>query len=673
VIVVVVLACAGGAWWVLAGPPAGGKVVDNANVAGGIAGLLALLVTVVVLWPRATRRDAAAVATGQATSALGYLAGETVRFWRVQAKDRRITTPSPAAVRWGWASAEVAVAAAELPARTQVLTAGVVTRLREQLYNRLDADRGRIVLLGAAGAGKTAAMLLLLVDVLEHRAPGCADPVPVWLTMGGWDPDTTPLQDWAAATMTRDYPGLAAAEHGGSGSAAELVRTGRIALFLDGLDEMPSAVQGRALQVIDRDTAGLRVVLTSRPEEYRDAVAQGRLYGAAVVELLPVGVDQAAEFLLAEQLGERRGDWRHVVDALREQPDSVAARALTTPLALSLARDAYATGSPRELLDTARHPTPDALLRHLLTRSLVLAYPDEAERAHATRWLSWIARRMGTDRDLRWWDIVSWTPRWKLKLGTGLVFGVVTALPVALAIGWLGGAPVGVVAGAVVWASSVLKGMDEPFLFAVRWPGRRDVPHMVVTGLIGIVPMVALGLVAGLAETALGPANGLTAGVVFGLVFGLVGGLVDVWATPLATARAASAVEVYRTDLRCTLAVGLVAGLPSGLAGLVFGLPGLVTGSAKAAVGVAGLVLGLAVGFVGGFGPALRLTVVEVLWGLRLRRVRFMPLLQAALHRQVLRQAGAVYQFRHAALQDLLAAGAAPPARRTSRCPSPHR
>jgi len=46
---------------------------------------------------------------------------------------------------------------------------------------------------------------------------------------------------------------------------------------------------------------------------------------------------------------------------------------------------------------------------------------------------------------------------------------------------------------------------------------------------------------------------------------------------------------------------------------------------------------------------------VEVMWALRGRRVRFVPLLQTALDRQVLRQAGAVYQFRHAALQDLLA------------------
>jgi hypothetical protein len=50
------------------------------------------------------------------------------------------------------------------------------------------------------------------------------------------------------------------------------------------------------------------------------------------------------------------------------------------------------------------------------------------------------------------------------------------------------------------------------------------------------------------------------------------------------------------------------------------------------------------------------LWVAQVVLFLQGRRVRFMPLLETALERQVLRQAGAVYQFRHADLQDRLAA-----------------
>src|SRR5262249_14870706 len=179
-----------------------------------------------------------------------------------------------------------------------VLTAGVVRQLREQLYDRLSGTRARVVVLGGPGAGKTGAMVLLLIDILEHRPAGAPQPGPVWLTLGGWDPDATPLRDWVAATLTHDYHGLAAREYGGgSRMAAELIRTGRVALFLDGLDEMPPAAQGTALQVIDRDTAGLRVVLTSRPEQYRAAVEEGRPYGAAVLDVLPVGLDQAGESL----------------------------------------------------------------------------------------------------------------------------------------------------------------------------------------------------------------------------------------------------------------------------------------------------------------------------------------------------------------------------------------
>lgn len=45
------------------------------------------------------------------------------------------------------------------------------------------------------------------------------------------------------------------------------------------------------------------VVLTSRPGEYRAALADGRLDGAAVIELLPVTIDDGAAFVLAGQLG----------------------------------------------------------------------------------------------------------------------------------------------------------------------------------------------------------------------------------------------------------------------------------------------------------------------------------------------------------------------------------
>jgi hypothetical protein len=625
------------------GGVAGDAVIGKAQVLGALAGVVAVVVAVVVWWPRRGARRAAAqpVTSGQADAAREYLATETLRYWRVQAKQRQITTPSPVSVRWAWAGEDVAIAAGELQydrsgglareeSPTQLLTAGVVTQLREQLYQRLDDTRGRIVVLGGPGAGKTAAMLLLLIDILEHRPRGADQPVPVWLTPGGWNPQVRSLPEWAAATLTRDYPGLAAPAHGGPGAALDLIRTGRVALFLDGLDEMAPAVQGQALQRIDREAAGLRVVLTSRPTEYRAALAEGRLYGAAVLDILPVAVQDAAAFLLAEQLGQRRRAWQQVTDHLRDHPDSIAARTLTTPLALSLARDTYAHADPADLLNAHAHahPTPDALLQHLLIRSLVLAYPKSAEREHATHWLSWIAHHMDTNRDLRWWDIPTWTEPQHPRLTTGL--------------GARLGAPLAV----------------EPRAITPRWPTRKELPHVLAVGLragAGFRVVLRAGLMAGaIAGIAFGIGIGLLFGLTFGIAVGFAVGLMELWAVPLPTARAVNPVKVYWSDYRSTLTIGLGVGLTFGFGvgltvGLRFGLRfGLVGGL------VGGLVVGLLAWDMTGSGPARELTISQLTWLLRGRRIRFLPLLQTALHRQVLRQAGAVYQFRHAALQDIL-------------------
>jgi len=124
-------------------------------------------------------------------------------------------------------------------------------------------------------------------------------------------------------------------------------------------------------------------------------------------------------------------------------------------------------------------------------------------------------------------------------------------------------------------------------------------------------------------------------------------------------------------DVRSHLVSGLVGGLIGGIiGGILSGLPlGILVEDGLPDVLGAGLgfglmfgwpfgltlalVSGLGSGFRAGAAPSLLFTEVA-LWLLG-RRVRFMPLLETALARDVLRQAGAVYQFRHADLQDRLA------------------
>jgi NACHT domain-containing protein len=663
IITVVVITCLGGALWMFNGEVAGESVIGNAQVLGALASLAALVAAMVPLWRHRQRAAAPPVTAKQVDAAVEFLASETLRTWRGQAKDRRITTPSPASVRWAWAGKDIAVPVTELhldipvapdiqmvgESMGRVLTSGVVTQLREQLYQPLRKAGGRIIILGGAGAGKTAAMLLLLIEILKHRPPNSDEPVPMWLTLGGWNPKTS-LLDWAATTLTRDYPGVAS-------TATELIRTGRVALFLDGLDEIAPGKQGQALRAIDRETDGLRVVLTSRPNEYRAALADGQLYGAAVIEVLPVNVNDATTFLLAEQLVERRQLWRQITDSLRDKPDSVAARTLNTPLALSLARDTYTDRDPVELLDEKAHPSPEALLRHLLTRYLTLAYPDQSEYTHATYWLSWIAHHMGTNRDLRWWDIPAWAPRWQVPFLFGLivtlVVGGMAGLVVEPETGLVLGPVVGGMAG--IGLTYTLNFSNELFEGPQAWPPRGGLhdervvvsgEHWHVHGLfVGFGYMFAAMQIAGFLL-------GLTVLFVTMVGFRRVIMLGASWSARVSTAEAMNPLEVHRSDYRRVVRSGLPLGLFSGIS-IGFSVAFLFQGGPIGGI-VVGIGSGLAFGLMVGLGPAGELILSQMAWRLRGQRVRFLPLLQTALNRQVLRQAGALYQFRHAALQDYL-------------------
>ena len=675
--------------------------VDTATVYAGYLAAVAIAVTLLMAvgawWWKGRQRAAARVSTPeQAAAAADRLADLLTARWRQEATARRIVTPAPATIRWRWAAEEVAAPRAEvttppapgtgppplpdLEEPGELLESGVVARLHDEVYARL--PHGRLVLLGGPGAGKTGAMILLLLAGLDRRTSLGGEqrtkiPVPVWLTLGGWDPVTTSLQKWAVDTMNRDHPGLRAADYGPD-AAGELLRGGRVALFLDGLDEMPEGLRARALKRVDEEARGLRVVVTSRPEEYRGAVQSGGLGNTAVIELRPVRPNAAAAYLQHGQTGLSRHRWEQVGAYLKRSPNSVAARALDNPLTLSLARDSYTSQDPTVLTDPGRFPTEDAVREHLIDQLLITAYPDEHQRVQVTRWLAWIAHQMGTSRDLSWWEISTWIPQWKLHIARGLAIGLAVGATAAFAASHLVGLVVGhvhgplaaITAGLVVgvgagFVAELGGGLRHPPRTLIpRWPRTRQLAWILQVGLgIGLVVGLGVGLggtlAAGFASGSTARAgSGFITGFVVGMVFGLVVGLVfafrGLWATPIAVSPSASAAATYRADLRTSVIAGLMAGLAGGLAaGLAAGLEFGPTFGFEAAV-VFGLGAGLSIWLLAAQVPLVKLTEL-VLACQGSGRVHFLHLLEEAFSRQLLRQAGAVYQFRHAALQDRLA------------------
>lgn len=598
----------------------------------GAAAIAVPLLTLIIAWWVKNRGGTAAVGgtSAQVAAAADWLAEAVAARWRREAVDRRIVTPAPATVRWRWAAAELTAPRQEVmeplvsgtgPAPLpdlgqpgELLGSGVVTRLHDEVYARL--PRGRLVLIGGPGAGKTGAMILLLLAALDRRASLANDqrarvPIPVWLTLGGWDPAAISLREWAADTMNRDYPALRAPDYGAA-AAGELMRSGRVALFLDGLDEMPPGTRALALKRINEEARDLRVVITSRPLEWELALHNAMPEYTAVIELRPLRPEAAAAYLLHGQSVRSGERWRRVGTYLRNNPESVAARALDNPLTLSLARDAYMSQDPVVLTDPDRFPTAEAIREHLIDQFLITAYPGERQREHAIRWLAWIALHMGDSQDLHWWDIPGWVPRWKLRLVRGLAIGLTAGLSVLIAAGLTyshtrglaGGFTaalgpfiaaalgIGLIAGLVtrlgVRPATVADKNAPPRKLRNKWIGR--------TFILGLALCLALCLVIMLVAAFTG--LGLSAEFIFMIVFSPA--WVALLVLPLARRRARRAPQRHYGPLLdrplvramiAALTVGTVAGLWSGLAG------GLAIGVGAAVVGfTSGILFGIVFG-----------------------------------------------------------------------------
>lgn len=143
--------------------------------------------------------------------------------------------------------------------------------------------------------------------------------------------------------------------------------------------------------------------------------SHGWLVGAVAVHLHDVS---AADYLQRARTGPPPSGWTELLTHLRTHPSGVPARALSTPLTLTLLRDTYQPGDDvGELLDPTRYSATETIEQHLIARVLPAAYahrpgrpqPRYTER-QARHTLTFIAQRLGTTRDLAWWHIPTWTP-----------------------------------------------------------------------------------------------------------------------------------------------------------------------------------------------------------------------------------------------------------------------
>ncbi len=566
-------------------------------------------------------------------------------------------------------------------------------------------EPGKLLVLGRAGSGKTVLIRRFAQARLEDRNLTGKGPVPVIFSLGSWDPTATSLKDWLIDRLEQDHPFLARRTPYKSTWAAALVGTGHVLAVLDGLDEMTETLYGDALRQLRAAPANLPLLLTSRREALEGIKAGEGLFPG--IELTDLTLADCSARLAPASTA-----WTRVLDRLsRPSGDPAAARlaaVLTTPLMLTMAQAFHASGrDPERLLRPEEFGSRDALEKGLLDAFVPTAYDPLVNTAvpkrrrwsaeRAGRWLGYLATHLKKQKpsphdtgaqDIEWWRLGTTMslPARMLVSGAlcGLVSGTAAALVhalmtdlstvlLAMFLNVLGiGLSFGLMHG---FASKIeASGAFEPSRMQIRVRGesrrlraRRVRERLLPRAGGGLAGGLVFGIVFGggaavyvmllsypwsFALQIFG--NWLAAGALLGLAVGIVLALVAWLETDAAPEESVSATDLLRRN-RTIVLVQAAAG------GLVLGL-----GYGTMVTHFNGLALGLSAGIGGGLAVAVGIGTLTA-WGRWVVLVRlWLPLsgrlpwrvnafLEDARDRGVLRQAGVVYQFRHARLRDRLA------------------
>jgi HEAT repeat protein len=284
------------------------------------------------------------------------------------------------------------------------------------------ARKGRLLVLGAPGAGKTTTLLHLanrlvdaaradwtapapfLVNLSQYRFENATPLVRIrWRALGNQPEEPAQsIEEWLVGELKRQW-GVAPED------ARGWLKADRLVVLLDGLDELSDEVRYKVARHLSdtflsehRDAA---VVVSSRIQEYEDLNKEGRLRLEGAVTLQPLTDEQIEAYLDAAQAPGLRAALPHDA-ALREMAQ--------TPLTLSMMTVAFGDSPPADIrgnlsFTERRHRLLEGYAERMLQRrerrARDIPFDQDPDKdvpdrlylyspAKVNRYLGWLAVRM---------------------------------------------------------------------------------------------------------------------------------------------------------------------------------------------------------------------------------------------------------------------------------------
>jgi predicted NACHT family NTPase len=249
-----------------------------------------------------------------------------------------------------------------------------------------DQTEGKLLILGALGAGKTTTLLELARDLIHRVENDPTQPIPVLFDLLSWQNNQT-LADWLIAELQSKY-GIQ------NKMGKQLLQLQQILPLLDGLDELELPRRELCLQAINQflkeENQPKHLVVCTPLEEYKSCQTKLRLHGA--LYLRPLTNEQIQHYLIEAS---SRQLWYSIKD------DQSLLALAKTPLFLNMMTLGYDeilihAWKRLESRQERRNYLLNAYIRWMLTWKIKSQfYPKKEPRPEATRsWLVFLAKRM---------------------------------------------------------------------------------------------------------------------------------------------------------------------------------------------------------------------------------------------------------------------------------------